>query len=71
MPPVPVNGPSPYTYINNDGYPELITISGGMVSQIDIRGSNTNLINGVFLLQPTDSIIVTYKIAPVIVKIPQ
>jgi hypothetical protein len=65
---------SPYTYINNDGYAELITISGGEISQIAIRGIDTNLSSGSFMLQPLDSVTITFEDEenpPTIVKIPQ
>jgi hypothetical protein len=62
---------APFKYTNNDGYPELITISGGVVSQIALRSTNTGLTGGAFLLQPGDSITVVYNIAPTIAKIPQ
>lgn len=67
---------SPFRYTNYDGYPEMILINNENVSQISIRGINTNLTSGSFLIQPFDSITVTFdnkkdKTPLAMVRIPQ
>lgn len=53
---------SPFTYTNTHGYVELVTVAsnGATINEIDLRGTNTNLTAGSFLLYPGDSITVTY-----------
>jgi hypothetical protein len=65
-------GSSPFTYTNNDTYPEQVVVAGGNVSGISVRGVTlTGVTSGEFLLQPGDSIVVTYSAAPRMYKIPQ
>jgi parallel beta-helix repeat protein len=54
---------SPFTYTNTHGYVELVTVSanGATIDEIDLRGENTNLTAGSFLLYPGDSITLTYS----------
>jgi hypothetical protein len=67
---------SPFRYTNYDGYPEMILINNENVSQISLRGINTNLTSGSFLIQPFDSITITFdntkdKTPLTMVRIPQ
>jgi hypothetical protein len=58
-------------YTNTDPYPEIVTVSGGTVSAISLRGRATGLTSGVFTLQPGDTLTPTYSAAPTMAKIPQ
>lgn len=63
-------GASPFTYTNNDGYMETVSVSGGTVSSITLRGTSTGLISGMFTLYPGDALVVTYTAAPAMQKFP-
>ncbi len=68
-------GASPYTYQNLDGYQELVTVSGGTVSAIDISNDNstftvTGLTSGAFVLENAASLKVTYSSTPTMKKNP-
>lgn len=67
-------GISPFIYINNDKYAEEIQIVGGNVSNISlIRGgidTSLEIIGGTILLEPKDSIKVTWSVLPTIRKVP-
>jgi hypothetical protein len=58
-------GASPFTFTNTNPVPELVTVTGGTVSQIAVNGVVTGLISGTFTLPSTGSTItVTYTVAP-------
>lgn len=61
-------GSSPFTYSNNDGFPELITVTGGTVSSITINGMDTGMTSGVFLLESNYIMTITYSVAPTMNK---
>lgn len=61
-PPVPASGAN---VINTTGYPVRVLIGGGTVSVVWINGQQTHAISGIFLLEPTDVITITYTVAPV------
>jgi len=71
-------GSSPFTYTNNDGFPENISIYGGTLTTPFIqfaRGGVNTQISGAthdytVYLDPGDGVIVTYSVAPTMVKIP-
>lgn len=68
-------GASPYTYVNNDGHSEAVTVSGGTVSAISVTpygGSAivTGATSGTYLLHPGDSMTVTYSGTPTMTKNP-
>jgi hypothetical protein len=68
-------GPSPYTYTNNDGVAEYITVTGGTVTHFTItRGAFTSAdlftaSPGTVLLSPGDSFTITYTGSPVVEKL--
>lgn len=51
-------------------YPVFITVTGGTVSDISIRGQSTGLTSGSFYLYPTDSLTITYTAAPTVTLYP-
>jgi hypothetical protein len=51
-------------YTNYFGFPVLITISGGTVSQIAINGVNTGLTSDAFTLGPDNTIKITHSSNP-------
>jgi hypothetical protein len=58
-------GASPFTFTNVNPVPELVTVTGGTVSQITVNGVNTGLTSGTFTLPSAGSTItVTYTVAP-------
>lgn len=67
-------GISPFSYTNNDHYPEDIQIVGGNISSITLIRNNiqTNLgiTNGIVLLEPKDAITVVYTVVPTMRKMP-
>jgi hypothetical protein len=63
-------GPSPFTYTNNSGYVEQVSVAGGTVSSITLRGVLTGLTSGMFTLYPGDSLVVTYTAAPTMRRFP-
>lgn len=67
-------GASPYTYTNQDGYPETVQVVGGTVSDISIVRSavttSLGVTSGMFLLHPDDGLKVTYTGVPTMRKIP-
>jgi len=60
-------GVSPFTY-TADASPETVYVSGGTVSSITKGGNNFGLTSGAFNLEPYESIIVTYTVAPTMYK---
>ena len=56
-------GESPFTYTAGAS-PESVYVSGGTVSSITKGGNNFGLTSGVFELEPYESIVVTYSVAP-------
>ncbi len=67
--PTVVLGSSPYTYQNFDGFPETVVIHGGSGVSIAQNGIATGLSQGSFILNPGDSVTVTYSTAPTVTKI--
>ncbi len=68
-------GASPYAYQNLDQYPEYVTVSGGTVSAIDYSVDNTTyrstgVIAGIFRVEPSDYLKVTYSVTPTMTKTP-
>ncbi len=67
-------GASPYTYTNNDGFPQVVTITGGTVSSIQYKRGATAITLGIttgqIVLQPNDITIVTYSSVPTMRKFP-
>ena len=68
-------GASPYTYQNISGTRQNVIVTGGTVTLVEYsRGSTvwftTGLIAGTVLLNPGDSVRVTYTVAPVITAVP-
>lgn len=67
-------GPSPFQYYSSsDGMDEIIIVTGGTVTQIDINGINTGLTSGAFILPNgpgtlSCNIKVTYTAAPSMYK---
>jgi hypothetical protein len=64
---------SPFTYTNGSGLTESVIVSGGTVSQIVFNrgGPITTLpVAGMFTLQPQDSLVISYSVAPTIVRVP-
>lgn len=60
---------SPYTYTNNDNVPEAIYINGGTVTDITKNGVSVGIVSDrTILLEPTESVTVTYTTAPSIIK---
>ena len=61
-------GPSPYTYTNLDPYEEEVVIAGGVVTGITMTIDGIvqpfGLTSGAFILNPGDSIQVTYTYGP-------
>lgn len=57
--------PSGTLQTNIHTYPCRIAVSGGTVSNIAISGTATGLTSGVFILQPAETITLTYTVAPV------
>jgi len=55
---------SPFTQANNNGYPVEVCVHGGTVSVISIDGTATGLTSGSFIVNPGDSIGLTYSSAP-------
>ena len=60
-------GASPFTY-TAAASPETVYVSGGTVSSITKGGNNFGLTSGSFNLEPHESIIVTYTVAPTMYK---
>jgi len=64
----PAAGGSPYTYTNEDYVSQYVAVGGGTVSTIEItRGATqftTGVTSGVFRLAVTDTITVTFTVAP-------
>jgi hypothetical protein len=67
-------GASPFTWTNALGVRVLIVVSGGIVTAISITrlgiSTSLGLTSGSFILDPGDSITVTYTAAPSMVGIP-
>ena len=68
-------GASPYTYQNTSGSRQNIIVTGGTVTLVEYsRGGTvwftTGLIAGTVLLNPNDSVRVTYTVAPVMTAVP-
>jgi len=60
-------GASPFTYTAGAS-PETVYVSGGTVTSITKGGNNFGLTSGCFNLEPYESIIVTYTVAPTMFK---
>ena len=76
QPSVIVLGPSPYTYINNTGYPADVIVSGGGVSLLEFSRNgvtffSTGSFYGMFTLSPYDRLRVTYLTPPNMTLIPR
>ncbi|MCH9834065.1 hypothetical protein K0U83_00305 [bacterium] len=76
QPSVIVLGPSPYTYINNTGYPADVIVSGGGVSLLEFSRNgvtffSTGSFYGMFTLSPYDQLRVTYLTPPNMTLIPR
>lgn len=56
--------PSNTAQTNMHAYPCRIAVAGGTVSNIAINGTATGLTSGAFVLQPAESITLTYTVAP-------
>ncbi len=67
--PTIVVGSSPFLYTNFDGFPETVVIHGGSGVSIAQNGVATGLSQGSFILNPGDSVTVTYSTAPTVTKI--
>jgi hypothetical protein len=64
-------GASPYTYTAG-ARPEMVSIYGGTVSDIAVGGNNVALATGMAVyLPPNESVVVTYTVAPFMVKVLQ
>lgn len=67
-------GPSPFTWTNFLNQRVEVIISGGTITAVNIiRGGTsipTGLLSGIFILDPTDSIQITYTVAPAVWVIP-
>ena len=64
---------SPYTYTNGSGLDEDVIVSGGAVTQIVFhRGGPviTLPVAGMYRLAPTDKLVISYTVAPTVVRIP-
>lgn len=71
-----VLGPSPYTYINNTGYPADVIVSGGGVSLLEFSRNgvtffSTGSFYGMFTLSPYDRLRVTYLTPPNMTLVPR
>ena len=62
-----VVGESPFTHTAGAS-PETVYVSGGTVQSITKGGNNFGLTAGVFELEPYESIVVTYTVAPTMFK---
>jgi hypothetical protein len=76
QPSVIVLSPSPYTYINNTGYPADIIVSGGGVSLLEFSRNgatffSTGSFYGMFTLSPYDRLRVTYQTPPQMTLVPR
>ena len=76
QPSVIVLGPSPYTYINNTGYPADVIVSGGGVSLLEFSRNgvtffSTGSFYGMFALSPYDRLRVTYLTPPNMTLVPR
>ena len=60
-------GASPFTYTAGAS-PETVYVSGGTITSITKGGNNFGLTSGAFNLEPYESIIVTYTVAPTMYK---
>lgn len=68
-------GASPYTYVNADPYPRMVTVSGGTVTGIDVWGItgsaiSTGLTAGTFILRPGQLLRITYSAVPTVLSVP-
>ena len=68
-------GASPYAYKNNSGTRQNIIFTGGTVTLVEysrngITWFSSGLIAGTVLLNPGDSLRVTYTVAPIITAVP-
>jgi len=70
QPTQPSPGGSPYTYTNTTGAPVMVYVFGGTVSSITIARQGTALTTGAtsgsFRLAQSDSVVVTYTVAPTV-----
>ncbi len=59
---------SPFTYTNATGGLQQVVVGGGTVSIVVVQRNavpiTTGVLGGVFLLAPSDSLVVTYAVAP-------
>lgn len=60
-------GASPWTYTAGVS-PEVVYISAGTVTSVEKNGNNIGLIAGSFPLNPNDTLVVTYAVAPTVWK---
>lgn len=74
QPTQPTIGSSPATYTNTTGAPITVYVAGGTVSAITIARQGTALTtgatSGAFRLAQSDSIVVTYTVAPTLTVVP-
>jgi hypothetical protein len=70
---ISIQGTSPFTYTNNDGFlEEVVVVAGvGTITDISIDGVSTGLQAGVFSLGAGHSIAVSYSATPQMFKIPR
>ena len=69
-------GASPFTYINNTGYPADVIVSGGGVSLLEFSRNgvtffSTGSFYGMFTLSPYDRLRVTYQTPPQMTLVPR
>lgn len=64
---IPVTiGDTPWTYVNNRGYPVTLYIGGGTVSGISVDLQATGLTSGAFYIPEGQSVTVNYTAAPTV-----
>jgi len=71
-----VVGPSPFTYVNNTGFPADVIVSGGGVSLLEFSRNgvtffSTGSFYGMFTLSPYDRLRVTYQTPPQMTLVPR
>lgn len=62
---------SPYTYTNNSGTLQYMSVSGGLAVGVSLLGLSTITLTGMatYVLRPGDTITITYTTAPTITVI--
>jgi len=61
-------GASPYTLTPSSTTNQIVIISGGSVSSVELNGTTTGLTSGTFYCRAGDSLTITYSTAPTILQ---